>query len=93
MPIPNRDGVTGVDIDVGIRVGWQNRKEKALALSVRAIFGPGIGAPGGIRTHNPWVRSLIVPVLFCITRYVFRTSRPSHPGAFVPEVLSGITPC
>ena len=93
MPIPNRDGVTGVDIDVGIRVGWQNRKEKALALSVRAIFGPGVGAPGGIRTHNPWVRSLILLVWLYSTRYVFRTSRPAHPVAFAHEVLSGITPC
>ena len=41
MPLPNRDGVTGVDIDVGIRVGWQIPKKKGLALPVRAIYVPG----------------------------------------------------
>ncbi len=38
----------------------------------------GFGAPGGIRTHNPWVRSLLPGMLFYVVRYDFRTSRPAH---------------
>ena len=50
----------------------------------------GFGAAGGIRTHNPWVRGLIVLVSSYIARYVFRTSRPAHLRLFVSVVLTGV---
>ena len=93
MPLPNRDGVTGVDIDVGIRVGWQIPKKKALALPVRAIYVPGVGAPGGIQTHNPWVRSLLVGMLFNVARYACRISHSAAPGVLCLAALPAVARC
>ncbi len=50
----------------------------------------GFGAPGGIRTHNPWVRSLLPGMLFYVVRYDFRTSRPAHLRLFVSVVLTDV---
>ena len=36
-------------------------KNKAPGILREPLFVPRVGAPGGIRTHNPWVRS---PVLY-----------------------------
>ena len=74
-------------------VQWQQDQKLKPRGVPGAFFVPNFGAPGGTRTHNPRVRSLIVPVLFCITRYVLRTPRPPHPGAFVSEVLFGVATC
>ena len=58
-----------------------------------AVFMPMIGSACGIRTRDLRLERAILPVLFYMARYVFRTGGPPQLGAFVPEVLFGVAPC
>ncbi len=70
----------------------QTTKSKAPASMVGAFFVPRVGAPGGIRTHNPWVRSPLVYMLFHNIRYKIRTTRATGGMGFMPKCLIGTNP-
>ena len=65
---------------------WQqNQKPKAPRTNWGPSFVPRFGAPGGIRTHNPWVRS---PVLYPLSyrRELWTSTHLGRATGFEPVI-------